>query len=570
MRLHALLSCTLIFECLILAVPATAQDLLPRPAQMQRGEGTFTLNAATRIVATGPAIVEAEKLRDYLRPTTGYALPVTANGGNNSIRLILDPATSKLGKEGYRLVSDNAGVSITAAQTAGLFYGIQTLRQMLPADIYRKAPLVRTWSVPAVTIEDQPRFGWRGSHLDVARHYMPTSFIFKHLELMAQQKLNVFHWHLTDDQGWRIEIKRYPKLTSVGAWRKETMVEPKNPEPARQLYDAKPHGGFYTQDDVREVVAYAAARHITVVPEIEMPGHATAAIAAYPELGNDPTRQLQVGRVWGIMPEVFNVEDGTIDFLKNVLDEVLTLFPGSYIHIGGDEVLKTEWAASPKALARMKQLGLVAPGTTQKELQSYQGSDGKLADHPALHGLQSWFVNQMNDYLTKKGRRMVGWDEILDGGLPKGATVMSWRGEEGGIKAAALGHDVVMTPERGTYLDFYQAELTDPNFREPIGARKFNLLDKVYAFDPVSASLPAAHAVRILGSQGQLWSERLPTPSQTEYMAWPRLLALSETLWTPKSLKDYGHFQQRLPGALKRLQVQHVNYRPLDGPRWPK
>ncbi|GGY38469.1 beta-N-acetylhexosaminidase [Pseudoduganella albidiflava] len=575
MRSHTLLSCTLLSCTLMLgssclAIPASAQEIVPRPAQIQRGQGTFTLTAATRIVATGAAAVEADKLRDYLRPTTGYSLPVVASGGDNSIRLALDPALEKLGKEGYRLVSNSTGATITAAQPAGLFYGIQTLRQLFPADIYRMAPLARTWSIPAVTIEDQPRFGWRGSHLDVARHYMPASFVLRHLELMAQQKLNVFHWHLTDDQGWRIEIKRYPKLTSIGAWRRETMVEPKNPEPARQLYDGKPHGGFYTQDDIREVVAYAAARHITVVPEIEMPGHATAAIAAYPELGNDPARQLQVGRVWGIMPEIFNVEDGTITFLKNVLDEVLTLFPGTYIHIGGDEVLKPEWAASPKALARMKQLKLVPDGTTAQELQSYRGADGKPADHPALHGLQSWFINQMNDHLKQKGRRMVGWDEILDGGLPKGATVMSWRGEEGGIKAAALGHDVVMTPERGTYLDYYQAELSDPAFREPIGARKFNLLDKVYAFDPIPATLPAAHAVRILGSQGQLWSERMPTPAQVEYMAWPRLLALSETMWTPKALKDYGDFQQRLPQALLRLQVQHVNYRPLDGPPWPK
>lgn len=566
----SLLACASMALALAAATPALGGELLPRPAQLQRGQGEFSLNASTVIVASGDALGEALTLRDYLRPGTGYPLPLSSSAGANSIGLVLDASLRGLGKEGYRLVSSAQGVTITAAQPAGLFYGIQTLRQLLPAAIYRQAPLQRTWTIPAVTIEDQPRFGWRGSHLDVSRHFMPKAFVLKHLELLAQHKLNVFHWHLTDDQGWRIEIKRYPRLTSVGAWRSATMVGPRTADPARQQYDGKPHGGFYTQDDIREVVAFAAARHITVVPEIEMPGHASAAIAAYPELGNNPARPIPVGRVWGVITEVFNVEDGTIAFLKNVLDEVMPLFPGAFIHVGGDECPKLEWASTPSALARMKQLALVPPATSLGDLQNYRNARGEAAEHPALHQLQSWFIGQMDAYLTQHGRRLIGWDEILEGGLAPGAAVMSWRGEAGGIKAATEGHDVVMTPERDTYYDYYQGEANEPAFREAPNTHNTTTLARAYAFEPVPATLPAALARHVLGSQAQLWTEYMPTGSDVEYMAWPRLLALSETLWTPRALKDYPQFQRRLPDALQRLQAQDVNYRPVDGPRGPK
>ena len=287
MRLQVLLSCLFCLVC------AHAQDIVPQPVKLERGAGAdnFALTSATRIIATGAALPEAAMLRDYLRPATGFELPVSTRDGANAIRLQLDEKLA-LGQEGYRLVSNARGVTITASQPAGLFYGVQTLRQMLPADIYRQAKVQRDWKLAAATIEDQPRFGWRGSHLDVVRHFMPKTFLLKHLELMAQAKLNVFHWHLTDDQGWRIEIKRYPKLTQVGAWRSATQLTPRPGDPPGLRYDGQPHGGYYTQDDVREVVAFAAARHITVVPEIEMPGHARAAIAAYPELGNRP----EIGR----------------------------------------------------------------------------------------------------------------------------------------------------------------------------------------------------------------------------------------------------------------------------------
>ena len=559
--------------CAAAALPLHAQDIVPRPAHLQRAGGEYVLGPATRIVATGAALPEARMLRDYLRPATGFELPVGARDAAGAIRLRLDPAAGT-GGEGYRLASDARGVTITAAQPAGLFYGIQTLRQLLPADIHRQAKVARTSTLPAVDNADAPRFAWRGSHLDTARHFMPKAFLLKHIELLAQHKLNVFHWHLTDDQGWRIEIRRYPKLTEVGAWRRDSMAALASTAPSGEAiparYTGRPHGGFYTQDDVREVVAYAAARHVTIVPEIEMPGHALAAVAAYPELGNHPERQLEVGRDWGVFPQVFNVEDGTIAFLQNVLDEVLALFPGPYVHVGGDECPKTEWAQSPAALARMKQVGLVPETTTLADLQHYRNADGKPAEHPALHGLQSWFIGRMDAYLAGRGRRLVGWDEILDGGLAPGATVMSWRGEAGGVKAAAAGHDVVMTPERETYLDYWQADPKRPGFREPMGVRDVTTLARVYAYDPLPAALPASGAHRVLGSQAQVWTEYMPTPRDVEYMAWPRLAALAEGLWTPRDRKDYGAFERRLPADLARLQVQDVNYRPLDGPAGPR
>jgi hexosaminidase len=558
-----------LLSCLFCLASAHAQDIVPQPVALERGAGEYALTSATRIVATGAALPEAAMLRDYLRPATGFDLPLATRDVDNAIRLQLDSKLA-LGKEGYRLVSNARGVTITAADAAGLFYGVQTLRQMLPADIYRQAKVQRDWKLAAATIEDRPRFGWRGSHLDVVRHFMPKTFLLKHLELLAQAKMNVFHWHLTDDQGWRIEIKRYPLLTQVGAWRTETQLTPRPGDAPGLRYDGQPHGGYYTQDDVREVVAFAAARHITVVPEIEMPGHARAAIAAYPELGNQPGTQLAVGRDWGVIPEVFSAEDGTIAFLQQVLDEVLVLFPGRYIHVGGDEVPKTEWASSPAALARLKQLKLVADTTTLQDLQNYTDAQGKPVEHPALHGLHSWFINQMDAHLAKQGRRLIGWDEILDGGLAQGATVMSWRGVEGGLKAANAGHDVVMTPERDTYLDYYQADPKTPGFREPPGARQVTTLARVYGYDPLPAGLPPALAHHVLGSQAQLWTEYMADSRHVEYMAWPRLLAMAETLWTPTARKDYNQFQQRLAPALQRLDVQDVNYRPADGPRGPR
>src|SRR2546423_10672612 len=372
-----------------------------------------------------------------LRPATGFPLPFASEPPGSRIVLRLD--ASRGGGESYALTVRPNETRVMATSPAGVFYGLQTFRQLLPAAIFRRAlvPTVK-WEARCAEIADTPRFGWRGSHVDVARHFMPKEWILKHLDLLAMHKLNVFHWHLTDDQGWRIEIKRYPKLTEVGAWRTETMVGGPTRDPAKRRFDGKPHGGFYTQDDVREVVRYAADRFITVVPEIEMPGHARAAMASYPEMGNDPAVAEAVGTWWGIFDKaaVFGVEDKVLRFLEGVMEEVLELFPSRFIHVGGDEVRKSEWRASSVAQGRMKGLGLPDEGE-----------------------LQSWFIKHFDSWLAAPGRRPRGWDEILEGGLAPGATVMSWRGEEGGIAAAKAGHDVVMAPQKPTYFDHAQSKL---------------------------------------------------------------------------------------------------------------
>ncbi len=559
------------FLLLLFAVaPLAAQGVVPRPVRMIRGEGRFVLDARTRIVARGGATEEARKLRDYLRPATGFTLPIVGETQPRAISLVLDPALRSAGDEGYTLDVGVRGVVIRAARSAGLFYGVQSLRQLLPAEIFRDAPVAGvTWAIRVVRIEDWPRFAWRGSHLDVGRHFLPKEFVLKHLELMAQHKLNVFHWHLTEDQGWRIEIKKYPRLTEVGAWRRETVLPPWTHDPAERRFDGTPYGGFYTQDDVREVVAFAARRHITVVPEIEMPGHARAAIASYPELGNFPDARPEVATSWGIHTIVFSVEDRTLAFLKDVLDEVLSLFPSPFIHVGGDECPKLEWSQAPSALARMKQLGLLPETATLEDVQGYRDANGAPAPHPALHQLQSWFITQIDAYLTGKGRRLVGWDEILEGGLAPGATVMSWRGEQGGIDAANQGHDVVMAPNAYTYLDHYQADPQAPGFREPFAHRGFTSLARVYSYEPVPAALAPEQAKHVLGSQAQMWTEFTNDGKQVEYMLWPRLAAMAEVLWTPKDRKDLADFQSRCASDLARLEVQDVNYRREGGPRWP-
>jgi hexosaminidase len=552
--------------CLLLlalcAVRLQAQDLVPLPSRVVMGQGTFLLGPGTRIVAAGEAVAQAENLRAYLRPATDLPLPIVPKGGKGDINLTLDVKLNALGTEGYHLEASPERLDLRAPRPAGLFHGIQTIRQLLPAAIFREAPVSGVaWALPAVSIEDAPRFSWRGSHLDVGRHFMPKAFLKKHLDLMALHKLNVFHWHLTEDQGWRIEIRKYPKLTTVGAWRRETVIPEfmRLDRPSQRRYDATPHGGFYTQEDVREIVRYAADRFITVVPEIEMPGHSSAALAAYPQFGNFPERPVEVVREWGVFESVFSVEDRTLAFLRDVLDEVMGLFPSTFIHVGGDECPKAEWARSESALARMKAVGLVGPETTLADLQAYKDAKGKPAEHPALHQLQSWFIRQMDTYLASKGRRLIGWDEILEGGLAPGAAVMSWRGEAGGIEAARAGHDVVMAPNRPTYLDHYQTK--GP---EPYGQGGYNPLSAVYAFDPVPAALSATEAAHVLGAQGQLWTEYLQTPTQVEYMAWPRLSALAEVLWSPKETRDFQAFQGRLKAHAQRLGILDVGFHPLD------
>ena len=540
------------FVLTVVAAEAPAKEspliaIVPQPQKVTPKPGHFTLSKKTPLEAPAALRAVAERFRDDLRPGTGVDLPIVAKGRGARVSLQIDrKQKGTFGEEGYRLSVTPRQITVVGAAPAGVFYGLQSLRQLLPAETFRRAAApASSWSIPAVEIEDRPRFSWRGSHLDVGRHFQPKAFLLKHLDLMALHKLNVFHWHLTEDQGWRLEIKKYPKLTEVGAWRKDSALGPppkrEEGKPRQWKFRGKPHGGFYTQEDAREVVRYAAERFITVVPEIELPGHAKAAIAAYPHLGNTG-KKLEVETTWGIFNEVYNVEDSTLSFLKDVLSEVLAIFPSQFIHIGGDEVKKDEWKASAKAQARMKAEGL----KTEEELQS-------------------WFIKQIGAWLDKQGRRLVGWEEILEGGLAPGATVMAWQSIEPAIKAAKLGHDAIMAPTEWTYLDYYQSK--DP--REPVAIGGHNPLEKVYAFDPVPDKLPPELEKHILGGQAQIWTEYMPNPEHVEYMAWPRLCALAEAVWSNQEVRGFESFKKRLSTQhLSRLKNLDVMYRPLEGP-WP-
>lgn len=506
--------------------------LLPRPDSLQRRDGFFPLTADTAVFAAGAAQPVAGLLRDCVLPATGFALPTAGQSGAGVITLSLDPDLG-IDTEAYRLSVSTDEVTIEAVDRRGLIWGVQTLRQLLPSEIFSREQVTGVeWSVPAVAIDDAPRFGWRGTMIDVGRWFMPLDFLFRFVDLASLHKLNVVHIHLTEDQGWRFEVAKYPRLTEIGAWRSESM----RGHYRDQNFDGTRHGGFYTQDELRRLVSYADARGITLVPEVDMPGHMQAAIAAYPELGNNPDQQLDVRTRWGISKHVLNVEDATIRFVQDILDEVLDVFPGEFVHIGGDECPKDEWRASELAQARIAREGL--------------------ADEDAL---QSWFIRQLDRYLESHGRRLIGWDEILEGGLAPEATVMSWRGEAGGIEAAKAAHDVVMAPNTYTYFDYYQAEPTD---QEPVAIGGLVTLEQVYGYEPVPDELMGDHTQRVLGTQCQLWTEYLPEPANVEYMAYPRTCALAEVAWGP-SRKSYDDFRARLGGHLARLDQLDVGYRPL-------
>jgi len=510
-------------------------SVIPQPVSMQVNQGQFTLSADTVIVAEAGLQDKAVQLAEALRPATGFPFTIQSAAAGNAIRLKLDASLERLGKEGYQLTVKPDGIAIDAPAKAGVFYGIQTLRQLLPEAIYavdKQSGIA--WTVPCVEIEDYPRFVWRGMHLDVARYFMPAEFVKKYIDLLAMHKMNTFHWHLTEDQGWRIEIRKYPKLTEIGAWRDETIVG--HAGRGENEYDGVRHGGFYTQQQVREIVAYAKQRHVNIVPEIEMPGHSQAAIAAYPELGCTD-RPLKVLTTWGVNENVFNVNEVTFTFLQDVLLEVMELFDSPFIHIGGDEVPKKQWKENAYAQAKIKELGL----KNEEELQS-------------------WFIKRIDTFVTQHGRRIIGWDEILEGGLAPGATVMSWRGEAGGIAAARAGHDVVMASNSHLYLDYYQA---DPK-TEPLGIGGFVPLEKVYGYDPIPAVLNSQQAKHILGAQGQLWAEYIPNPRHAEYMAFPRASALAEVVWSPKQARNYDQFIERMMTHAQRLSRLDVNYCPLE------
>jgi hexosaminidase len=487
------------------AAGADPLPLLPTPASVTPASGAFTVATGMRIgVPAGDAGagVAARLLAARVKTWRGLALETGGDAG--SIRFVRD--SSVAGREAYRLTVDAKGATIAASGDAGLVYGAMTLAQLASPDTAFGKPA----RIGAVTIADAPRFQWRGLMIDVARHFQPIEELYRMADAMAAVKLNTMHIHLTDDQGWRVEIRKYPKLTSVGGWR--TPPSTGGAAPAQKV------GGAYTQDELKRFVAYAAERGITVVPEIDLPGHAQALVAAYPELGILGDKPA-VSNNWGIMPYLFNPGPKGIAFVEDVLDELMTIFPGTYIHLGGDEAVKDQWQRSPAVQAQIKALGL--------------------KDEEAL---QSWMIEQFGRYLEKKGRRLIGWDEILEGGLPQSASVMSWRGEKGGIDAANMGHDVVMTPGTPMYINYTQSLLPD----EPPGRYDAITLAQVYAYDPMPAGIAADKAHHVLGAQANLWSEYIVTPWQLQHHAFPRAGAVAEVSWAAKGAKDYAAFLPRL------------------------
>jgi hexosaminidase len=522
-----------LFLAVFLGLSASAQpievNIIPRPKWIKLDSGTFSLNGDTKIVATDDEGRHlARILNAYLTSAFKLRLVIVKKTPETNFIAFLptSSASSHLGREGFYGIRITNGSIRTEGVGSGRFYALQSLTQVLGG-----AP-DRTVTAPALTVIDEPRFRYRGMHLDVARHFQPVEFVKRYIDLMSQYKFNYFHWHLTEDQGWRIEIKKYPRLTEIGSKRPETVKE-RNLTP--YIGDGIPHGGFYTQEQIKDVVRYAKDRHITIIPEIELPGHASAALAAYPQFGCKTDYQYKIQTTWGIFKEVFCPTEETFKFLEDVLDETIKLFPESpYIHIGGDEVLKDHWKESAFV----------------QELKKREN----LKDE---HEVQSYFVRRIERFLNSRGKKMIGWDEILEGGLAPNATVMSWRGMKGGIEAARSKHDVIMTPTDFVYFDYGQG---DPAY-EPLNIGSYVPLEKVYSFEPVPQELTAAEAKYIIGGQANIWTEYMKTPAHIEYMAFPRMLALSEVLWSRAEDRDYADFLRRLNAHLPRLDAQGVNYR---------
>ena len=505
------------------ATPAGA-GLIPQPASLQSRAGSFPITPATQLVASDPrSRVVAEYFSALTARSHGVTLGVHDGGGagTGTIHFRIDPRATGRSAESYTVEVGEKHVVVSAREPRGLFYGAVTLWQLLSLDDAAALHL------PAVHIKDTPRFAWRGLMLDSARHFQSVEEIKQLLDAMALHKLNTFHWHLTDDQGWRIEIKQYPRLTEIGGCRIPAGDAGKNAQG-----QPKPYCGYYTQQQIRDVVAHAAMRLITVVPEIDVPGHAQAAVAAYPALGVTG-KQIPVLNEWGVNTTLFNVEESTFQFLENVLGEVIDLFPGRYVHVGGDEAVKDQWKASPRVQERMRELGV------NNEAQ-----------------MQSYLIKRLEKFLVANDRRLIGWDEILDGGLPPEATVMSWRGIEGGITAANLGHDVVMSPSSELYLDYLQT--SSPN--EPPGRPATIPLKQVYAFEPVPAALAADKRQHILGVQANVWTEHMRTFARVQHAVFPRIAALAETAWSPQEKKDWDGFLLRLPVQLQRYRMLGMPY----------
>lgn len=507
---------------------------LPQEVNLVSNEKPFILNTGTLITYPQNNLLlkkNAEFLSEYLQEALGYTLEVkTVTSGtkvNNAIALGLNPNIEN--KEGYILNITSDGVKIDGKTEQGVFYGIQTLRKSIPAKTR-----VTTVLLPSGCIKDEPRFSYRGMHLDVCRHFFPIEFVKKYIDLLALHNMNTFHWHLTDDQGWRIEIKKYPKLTEIGSIRKRTVIG-KN----TNQYDDTPYGGFYTQEQAREIVRYAQERYITVIPEVDLPGHMLAALASYPEFGctGGP---YDVCQRWGIFPDVLCIgNEQTMLFLEDVMTEIIDIFPSSYIHIGGDEARRVHWKNCSKCQARIKTERLRAD-----------------EEHSAEDRLQSYCMARIEKFINERGRRIIGWDEILDGDVAPNATVMSWRGTSGGIKAAQMGHDVIMTPNTHCYLDYYQT--VDIN-EEPLAIGGYVPVKKVYSLEP-TASLTEEQAKHVLGVQANLWTEYIATTDHVEYMVLPRMAALSEVQWLYPTKKDYKDFTKRLIPLIQLYKRDSLNY----------
>ena len=510
-------------------------SLIPQVQKMTMGKSSFQFKRGTLLVVeNADQKLVADQFAGLFKKPAGWELQVALGGdeGPNQVYFKTEPGLSA---EAYTLEVLKDRIEIKASQPAGFFYALQTLRQLLPAEIEssQKQENIK-WLVPVISISDSPSFPWRGYMLDVSRHFFSKVEVLRMIDNLSFHKINTIHLHLTDDQGWRIEIKKYPKLTDVGAWRVDREDKPWNSRPKQVSVEKASYGGFYTQADIKEMVAYAQSRFVTIVPEIEMPAHVTAALAAYPQYSctGGPFTVLP-GGVWPITDIYCAGNDSTFQFIEDVLSEVIDLFPSKYIHIGGDEATKTEWEKCPKCRARIKTEGLKNVG----ELQSY-------------------FIKRIEKFVSSKHKVLLGWDEIIEGGLPAEATVMSWRGFEGGIEAAKLGHDVVMTPTSDCYIDYYQG----PMDQEPLSIGGYVPLSKVYNFSPVPPELDPEAAKHILGGQANLWTEFVPNFKHAEYMTFPRIAAMAEVLWSPKDVRSWDDFSRRMQLMMKRYDQMGINY----------
>ena len=496
--------------------------IVPKPLEQTIQEGFFILDHNTPLTADMRLTSTTSYFLDLIQNETGIAL--NASEENKGIHFLINPTLEN--DEGYELKISPKQIQIEVKTEKGAFYAIQTLMQLLPVQIDKNRPI----AIPSIEIKDKPQFKYRGMHLDVGRHMYSVDFIKKYIDLLSRLKMNTFHWHLTEDQGWRIEIKKYPKLQEIAAYRKETLIGHYSDQPHQ--FDGKHYGGFYTKEQIKEIVAYAQTRQVTIIPEIEMPGHSQAAIAAYPELGCTG-KQVEVATKWGVFEEVYCPKESTFKFLEDVINEVIDLFPGKYIHIGGDEAPKTRWKKCNHCQTLIKQKGLKDE-----------------------HGLQSYFISRMEKYINSKGKQIIGWDEILEGGLAPNATVMSWRGTNGTVQAAKEQHDVILTPNSHAYFDHYQSD----NENEPLAIGGFLPLEKVYSFNPIPEELTDEESKYVLGAQGNVWTEYMPNEKKVEYMAFPRMVALSEVVWSSPKNKNYKDFIGRLEQYQKRLDKLDVNY----------